>query len=216
MAGVIDSYLAELDRRLAFDPALGARVRAEVEDHLHLAAEAAADLPRADAERGAVQRFGRADELASRFARDALNAQAGRMWLALAALAGATFIAMRLRRVLLDAQAFDAAPFADFLDRYAFVAALAIGAGGWLMFRRQTQAGVERRYRPAEAAGTLAFIALVFSIAGGAVIALMAGRQFESPTLAALLLEIAMAGWLASQVWRLQERSRAAAKALRG
>ncbi|BCW88787.1 hypothetical protein sos41_19290 [Alphaproteobacteria bacterium SO-S41] len=216
MAGVIDTYLAELDRRLAFDPALGARVRAEVEDHLHLAAEAETALPRADAEQRAVQRFGDANEIAARFARDALNAQAGRTWLALAATAGATFIAMRLRRMLLDTGAFDAVPFADFLDRYAFIAALVIGIGGWLIFRRQPHRALDRRFLPVEAAGTLGFVALLFSIAGGAVIALMAGRQFELPALTALLLEIAMAGWLATQVWRLQQRSRAAVKALKG
>lgn len=187
-----------------------------MEDHLHLAAEAETTLPRADAEQRAVQRFGRADDIAARFALDALNAQAGRTWLALAATAGATFIAMRLRRVLLDTGAFEAVPFADFLDRYAFIAALMIGVGGWLIFRRWTHRTLDRRFLPVEAAGTLGFVALVFSIAGGAVIALMAGRQFELPALTALLLEIAMAGWLATQVWRLQQRSRAAVKALRG
>ena len=91
-----------------------------------------------------------------------------------------------------------------------------IGLGGWLIFRRQAHGTLDGRFLPVEAAGTLGFVALVFSIAGGAVIALMAGRQFELPALTALLLEIAMAGWLATQVWRLQQRSRAAVKALRG
>ena len=91
-------------------------------------------------------------------------------------MAGATFTAMRLRRVLLDAGAFDAAPFADFLDRYAFIAALVIGVAGWLISRRRAHEGLDRRFLPVEAAGTLGFVALVFSIAGGAVVALMAGR----------------------------------------
>lgn len=207
---MIDAYLARLDRRLAFDPALAARVRLEVEDHLREAAEASA-LPADQAERGAVQRFGDADAIAARFADEALGRQAKRTWLAFAAAAGAAFLAMRLRREMLDGAAFDGAPVAALLDRYAFIAALAIGALGWLAMRTRPHLS---RFRLAGAAGTLGFAALVTSIAGGAVIALMAGR-FDLPTLAAFLLEAAMAVWLAASVLTLKRQSFAAERALK-
>lgn len=206
MAGVIDSYLAALDARLAFDPALRARVHVEVEDHLREAAEA-----RGEGE--AVQRFGRPEEIARQFAADVLAAQANRFWLTMLAAAGAAFLAMRLRRVMLDSGAFDAAPGAALMDRYAFIAAMTLAVGSWLAFR--FRAGLSR-FRLAGAIGTLSCVALLISIAGGALVAIMAGRQFELPTLAALLLETAMAVWLAASVLTLQRRAIAAERALKG
>lgn len=212
MAGLIDDYLAVLDRRLGFDRALSARVRAEVEDHLREAAEASA-LPPDEAERRAVCRFGDADEIARRFAADALSAQANRTWLALAAAAGAGFLAMRLRRMMLDGGAFDAAPVAALIDRYAFIAAITAGIAGWLVLHLRPQIS---RFRLAGAAGTISFALLTTSIAAGALVAIMANRQFELPTLAALLLESAMAVWLAANVLGLQRRAFAAERALKG
>lgn len=212
MAGVIDLYMAELGRRLAFDTALRARVCAEVEDHLREAAEHGAADP-LTAERRAVARFGAARDIAARFACDALAGETRRTWLTFAAAAGGALIAMRLRRMLIDTAAFDAAPFAALLDRYAFIAALAAGAAGWLIWRfapRSGGAGVDRFRLPARIAA-FALAALALSIAGGAVIA---ARHLSTPTLTAFLLEIAMALWLGLQILALRRRTRAAAKAL--
>lgn len=215
MAGLIETYLAQLDRRLAFDAALSARVCAEVEDHLRESADAQRGLARDEAERHAVQRFGSVDELAARFATDTLRALTTRTWMALAATAGAAFLAMRLRRMLLDAGAFDALPAAALADRFAFMAALASGLLGWLIVR-MSHAPSLRRIRIANMAVAISAVALVISIAGGGLIATSAGRQFELPTLAAFLLETAMAGWLAVLVWGLMHRTAAATRALKG
>ena len=215
MAGMIDAYLTQLDRRLAFDPALSARVCAEVEDHLRESADSERSVGRIEAEQHAVQRFGGVDELAARFAADNLSALTTRTWTALAATAGAAFLAMRLRRMLLDAGAFDALPAAALADRFAFIAALAAGLVGWLIVR-MSPAPTLRRFRIANMAAAVSAIALAISIAGGGLIATAAGRQFELPTLAAFLLEAAMAGWLAVLVWRLAHRTAAATRALKG
>lgn len=209
MAGVIDAYLSELDRRLAFDRALSARVCAEAEDHLR---EAAAAQPAADAdeaERRAVARFGSARDIAARFADDLLVGAARRTWVLLAAAAGAALLAMRLRRMLLEEAAFNAAPLGAFLDRYAFFAALACGLAGWFAWRAAQRSGERSRLPARLALGALA--ALSLSIAGGAAIA---AQHLSLPTLAAFLLEIAMAGWLALQAITLQRRTDAALKAL--
>ncbi len=215
MAGVIDAYLAQLGRRLAFDAALSTRVCAEVEDHLRESAEARASLGRDDAERQAVQRFGSVDELASRFATDALGALAQRTWIVLAAAAGATFLAMRLRRMLLDPHAFDAAPIAALFDRFGFIAALIVGVAGWLIVRA-SRAPALSRVRIAIIAAALSACAMSISIVGGGLVAMTTERPFELPTLAAFLLETAMAIWLAALVWSLAHRTSAATRALKG
>lgn len=215
MAGVIDTYLAQLGRRLAFDSALSARVCAEVEDHLREAAEANATLARDDAECRAVQHFGSVDDLAARFATDTLGALAMRGWLALAAAALATFLAMRLRHMLLDSSAFEAAPAGALFDRFGFIVALTAGLAGWLTVHA-TRAPTLSSFRIAGLAGAVSAIALIASIVGGALVATTAGRQFEFPTLAALLLESAMALWLAAHMWSLAHRAKAANRALKG
>lgn len=215
MAGVIDAYLAQLGHRLAFDAALSARVCAEVEDHLREAAEAQTALSQDEAERRAVQRFGCVDDLAARFATDTLGALATRSWLALAAAALAAFLAMRLRHMLLDNGAFEAAPAGALFDRFGFITALAAGLAGWLTFQL-ARAPTLSTFRIASLAGTVSAIALIASIAGGALVAMTAGRQFELPTLAAFLLESAMAAWLVFHMWGLAQRATAANRALKG
>ncbi|MFT3811158.1 MAG: hypothetical protein QM698_14695 [Micropepsaceae bacterium] len=211
MAGVIDSYLCELDRRLAFDRALGARVCAEVEDHLREAAAAHPGHSDDEAERRAVERFGPAREIAARFADDILAGTARWTWYSLTTAVACALLAMRLRRMLLDDAAFSAAPLAAFLDRYAFIAAIVCGIAACLVWRAALRSGGAVHARLPARLALGAFAGLALSIAGGAFIA---AAQPSPPTLAAFLLEIAMAGWLALQAVTLRRRTGAALKAL--
>jgi hypothetical protein len=136
MAGVIDDYLAELRRDLDFDPALARRMGDEVEAHLRDAAEADPAWPSPDAERRAVKRFGLAREIAVQCASDAVNRQARRTWIALLAAVAVTFIAMRLRVISLADAGDSLSMLAPLIDRYAFLAAIAVGAIGWWAARR--------------------------------------------------------------------------------
>lgn len=136
MAGVIDDYVAELRRDLDFDPALARRMGEEVESHLRDAAEADPAWPSPDAERRAVTRFGLAREIAVQFASDAVNRQARRTWIALLAAVAVTFIAMRLRVIWLADAGDSLSMLAPLIDRYAFLAAIAVGSIGWWAARR--------------------------------------------------------------------------------
>ena len=136
MAGVIEDYVAALKRDLDFDPALARRMADEVEAHLWDAAEADPAWPSADAERRAVERFGLAREIAAQFATDAVNRQARRSWIVLLATVAVTFVAMRLRVMWLADAGDSLSMLAPLIDRYAFVAAIAVGSIGWWAFRR--------------------------------------------------------------------------------
>jgi hypothetical protein len=136
MASVIDRYVAALKRDLDFDPALAQRMADEIEAHLRDAAEADPAWPSPEAEQRAVDRFGLAREVAAQFAADAVNRQAKRTWIALLATAAVTFIAMRLRVMWLGDVGDSLSMLAPLVDRYAFVAAMAVGAVGWFAFRR--------------------------------------------------------------------------------
>jgi len=138
MAGVIDDYVAALRRELAFDPARARRLASEVEDHLRDAAESDPAWPSAGAERRAVERFGLSREIAAQFAADAVDRQARRTWITLAATVVVTFIAMRLRVVWLDDGTMPA--LAPLIDRYAFIGAMAAGVIGWFAFRHSWRA----------------------------------------------------------------------------
>jgi len=136
MSGAIDDYVAALRRELAFDPALASRLASEVEDHLRNAAEADPAWPSPEAERRAVERFGLGREIAAQFAADAVDRQARRSWIMLAATVAVTFVAMRLRVMWLDDPGSTASALAPLIDRYAFIAALLVGLVGWFAFRR--------------------------------------------------------------------------------
>jgi hypothetical protein len=136
MAGVIEQYVAALRRDLDFDPLLADRLTEEVEAHLRDAAEADLAWPSPDAERRAVARFGLAREIAAQFAADAIDRQARRSWIMLAATVAVTFVAMRLRIMWLDDLGGSVSALAPLIDRYAFIAALLVGAVGWFAFRR--------------------------------------------------------------------------------
>ena len=192
MAGVIEDYVAALKRDLDFDPALARRMADEVEAHLWDAAEADPAGPSADAERRAVERFGLAREIAAQFATDAINRQARRSWIVLLATVAVTFVAMRLR-VMWLADAGDSL-LVPLIDRYAFVAAIAVGSIGWWAFRRSVL----------PLAACLA--ALVASIAAGIVRAGLFVDGAPLPVLLAAAGEIALIGLLLFHVVGLGRR----------
>ncbi|MBI3197326.1 MAG: hypothetical protein HYZ40_07415 [Rhodospirillales bacterium] len=136
MAGMIDEYVAALRRDLDFDPPLARRLADEVEAHLWEAVEADPAGSSPEAEQRAVARFGLAREIAAQFAADAIDRQARRTWMMLAATIAVTFVAMRLRVLWLDDLETAMSALAALIDRYAFVAAVATGIVGWFAFRR--------------------------------------------------------------------------------
>jgi hypothetical protein len=134
--GVIDDYVATLRRELDFEPSLARRMADEVEAHLRDAAETDPGWPSPEAERRAVARFGLAREIAAQFAVDAVNRQTKRTWVLLLATMLVTFVAMRLRVMWLADFGDTMSVLAPIVDRYAFIAAIAVGATGWFAFRR--------------------------------------------------------------------------------
>ena len=201
MAGVIDRYVASLRRELDFDPALARRLASEVEDHLRDSAEADPAWPSPDAERRAVERFGVAREIAAQFAADAVERQARRTWITLLVTVAVTFVAMRLRAMWLDDGAIQA--LAPLVDRYAFIAAIAVGAVGWFAFRRSLLAF------------TICLGGLSASIAAGIMRAGLLAQGAPLPVLLAAAGEVALVGLLAFHVIGFSRRLKRTA-ALRG
>ncbi|HTE37414.1 MAG TPA: hypothetical protein VK630_12805 [Reyranella sp.] len=194
MAGVIDSHVAALKRDLDFDPALARRMADEVEAHLWDAAEADPAWPSADAERRAVERFGLAREIAAQFATDAVNRQARRSWIVLLATVAVTFVAMRLRVMWLADAGDSLSMLAPLIDRYAFVAAIAVGSIGWWAFRRSVLPLA------------VCLTALIASIAAGIVRAGLFVEGAPLPVLLAAAGEIALIGLLLFHVVGLGRR----------
>lgn len=194
MAGVIEDYVAALKRDLDFDPALARRMADEVEAHLWDAAEADPAWPSADAERRAVERFGLARGIAAQFATDAVNRQARRSWIVLLATVAVTFVAMRLRVMWLADAGDGLSVLAPLLDRYGFVAAVAVGSIGWWAFRRSVLPLA------------ICLAALVASIAAGIVRAGLFVEGAPLPVLLAAAGEIALIGLLLFHVVGLGRR----------
>jgi hypothetical protein len=196
MAGVIETYLATLRRELDFEPALARRMTEEIEAHLWDAAEADPAWPSPEAERRAVARFGLAREIAAEFAADAVSRQSRRTWIALLATFAVTFVAMRLRVVWLGEVGDSFSVLAPIVDRYAFVAALGVGALGWFAWRRS--------WLPL----AICLLAIVASVAAGI---LRAGLFVEGAPLTVLLAaagKIALIGLLSVHVIGLGRRLR--------
>ena len=188
MAGVIEQYVAALKRDLDFDPPLARRMAEEVEAHLWEAAEADPAWPSPEAEGRVVERFGLAREIAAQFAADAASRRARRSWIVLAVTVAVTFVAMRLRVMWLADVGDSLSVLAPLVDRYAFVAAMAVGLVGWFVFRRSVLPLV------------LCLGALAASIAAGM---LRAGLFVEGAPLHVLLAaagEIALIGLLSFHV----------------
>lgn len=200
-AGVIEQYVANLRRQLDFDPALAERLASEVEDHLRDAVEADPAGPSIEAEHRAVERFGLAREIAGQFASEAVDRQARRTWLTLLVAVVVTFVAMRLRIMWLDDSA--APALAPLIDRYGFLAALAVSAVGWLAFRRSLLAP------------TLCLAGLAASIAAGIVRAGLFDQGVPLLVLLAAAGEFALLGLLLVEVVSFGRRLRRTAS-LRG
>src|SRR5471030_1671236 len=188
MASVIDTYLAGLRREFDFDRALARRMTDEIEAHLWDAAEADPAWPSAEAEQRAVARFGLAREIAAEFAADAVARQSKRTWIALLATLAVTFVAMRLRQMWLG-DVGDLFPnLAPIVDRYAFIAALAVSAIAWFVWRRS--------WLPL----AVCLLAIVASVTAGI---LRAGLFVEGAPISVLLAaasEIALIGLLSFHV----------------
>jgi hypothetical protein len=196
MAGVIEQYVAALQRDLDFDPVLADRLAEEVESHLRDAAEADPAWPSPEAELRAIARFGLAREIAAQFASDAIARQARRSWIMLAATVAVTFIAMRLRVIWLDDLGGSVLALAPLIDRYAFIAAVLVGVVGWLAFRRSVLPLA------------VCLAALAASIAAGIA---RAGHSVDGVPLHVLLPaagEIALIGLLSWHVFGLYRRVR--------
>ena len=134
MAGLIETYVADLRRELDFYRLAAQRIANEVEDHLRESAEADPAWPSPDAERRAIERFGLGREIAAQFAADAIDRQARRTWMTVLACVIVTFVAMRLRVIWLDGETVSA--LAPLVDRYAFLGAIAAATVGWFALRR--------------------------------------------------------------------------------
>ena len=197
MSGVIDDYVAALRRELDFDPALARRLASEVEDHLRDAAEADPAWPSPEAERRAVERFGLGREIAAQFAVDAVDRQARRTWIALAVTVVVTFVAMRLRVIWLDDDVLRPLTFiAPLIDRYAFIAALAVGVIAWFAFRQSL------------AALAICLGGLVASIGAGIVRADLFANGAPIHVLLSAAGEVALVGVLSFHVIGLGRRLR--------
>jgi hypothetical protein len=195
MAGVIDDYVASLRRELDFDPALAHRLTSEVEDHLRHAAEADPAWPSPEAERRAVERFGLSREIAAQFATDAVDRQARRTWITLAAAIVVTFVAMRLRVIWLDDGVLSPlTSIAPLIDRYAFIAALTVGVIAWFAFRRSL------------AALAICLVGLAASIGAGMVRADLFANGAPIHVLLSAAAEIALIGVLSVHVIGLGRR----------
>jgi hypothetical protein len=198
---VIDWYVANLRRELGFDPKLAERLASEVEDHLRDVVDADPAGPSIGAEQRAIERFGLAREIAAQFAADSVDRQARRTWATLLIAVVVTFIAMRLRITWLDDSA--APALAPLIDRYGFLAALAVSAVGWFAFRRSLLAP------------TLCLVGLAASIAAGVVRAGLFDQGVPLLVLLAAAGEFALLGLLAAEVVGFGRRLRRTAS-LRG
>lgn len=138
MIDPIASYLGVLRRELSFDPELSHRVAGEIETHLlDIAEEEGNDII---ARQHAVERMGAAKILAAGIAQETLPRHISSTWRTLALSAVAVFLAMRLRNSVLPVDATDTAlALALAIDRFAFIAGIAIGSAGWWLSGQRKQ-----------------------------------------------------------------------------
>lgn len=168
MSDLIAGYVQTLRRELAFDPVLAARAAEEIEDHLR---EAALEHGRDEAaQRRALARLGDPSVMAADFAQAWLPQRLKLTWRAIALAAVAIFVAMRLRHLLMPLDGAGVPVFlqlAAWFDRYAFVAALVVGLGGWLGLRHRASEPLRRRTPLLQ---LVSAIALALSTMGGLVV----------------------------------------------
>jgi len=149
---VIREYAEQLERELAFDPALARRMRREVEDHL-LEAAACSGAAGAEAERRAVAGFGDARAIAAQFALVSLAKRARRVGFVAVLAIAAVFAAMKARLLWYGAvpATFKPGALAEMvlaIDRFAFWLSVLVGLAAWLYIdTRGIPAGLTREYR---------------------------------------------------------------------
>lgn len=135
MPRLIDAYLSEFDRHLAFDRRLARKVRNEVESHLF------ETLEHDTSEAEAVARFGDPQTLSKAFAEAALASRVRMTAAMLAILAVTTFALMRLRSLWFDLDASQLAlqaPLAT-VDRAGFALGMVLGGFAYWSIRRTQQ-----------------------------------------------------------------------------
>lgn len=132
MARLIESYLAEFDRYLAFDRQLARRVREEVGAHL------AEIVEHQGSEAEAVARFGDPKQLSRAFAESALPGRLQMAVLSLAVMSALTFAMMRFRALWFDLSANQQglAGHLTMIDRTGFFAGVAIAIYVWWVVRK--------------------------------------------------------------------------------
>lgn len=182
MSGLIAAYLDDLDRALAFDPVLAARVHDEIEDHLLTAAECAP-------EQDVVARFGEAAQIAQSYAAAGWADRLRCAWFAALVLLASTFILMRGRAILLDLP-LGAGGAMAWLDRGAFFAGLVCVTVSGILAWRSRFASVDARLRALLHGGCAA---LALSIAASLLRALPLA---DDALLASLVVGSALVEWI--------------------
>jgi hypothetical protein len=177
MASVIEEYLGEFERRLAFDQALARRARDDAAEYL---AETIENLQfrgdTRDLERVAIARYGDPALLTTAYVEHALPYRLRVTWFRAALLVLGTFTAMGLRRLWLGAIVDDGMSSLIWLDRLSFCAGAILAGATWLMLwdaSPQHMAG--KLIRPMIAA----LILLGLSIAASVVRGLAAAAQTD-------------------------------------
>ncbi|QMW24413.1 hypothetical protein [Sandaracinobacteroides saxicola] len=125
MAGLIDHYLLDVERRLSFDPILARRAHDDLTEHF------------ADGDNGssvALARFGTPDQIAAAYAHAAFPDRMRQMLTALGWMTLATFAFMRLRSLRLD---LGGEPWLRLLDGAALSLGLLAGIAAFVLLRRQ-------------------------------------------------------------------------------
>jgi hypothetical protein len=131
---MISEYADALAGRLRFDPALSARVRQEVEDHLYEMIAEGVD------EQQAVARFGDVRTVAAQFAAASLAIRVKNTGITVVLVLGAAFLAMKMRLGWYDLTGWGicerTAALGELLaalDRSAFLLAAAAGLAGFAL-----------------------------------------------------------------------------------
>jgi hypothetical protein len=152
---MIENYLEQLGRELDFDRSLSRCVRQEVEDHLWEAVAASRSGNSHEAERQAVANFGDARAIAAEFAVVSLARHTRRAGIAAVLIIVSVFIAMKARvawyaamQLAISDDVRAAGRIVITIDRYAFLASVVIGLGGWIYIQsRQIPAAFDPAYR---------------------------------------------------------------------
>jgi hypothetical protein len=152
---MIQDYLEVLTRELDFDRSLSRCVRKEVEDHLWEAVAADRSGNSYEAERQAIANFGDARAIAAEFAVISLARHTRRAGIAAVLIIVSVFIAMKARVAWYAAMQWAISDdlravgrMVMTIDRYAFLASVVIGLGGWIYIQsRRIPAAFDPAYR---------------------------------------------------------------------